>query len=127
MGGPTMSNSPAKATPRGQLWLSKNYQRIRLIAGGLMILVAVWGLTVAAYFGAVLNGFVGAWLLGGWPAVRRLVRHPRMQLRHWYYVLIDARKYRHTHLGDGSVEVSEMRPTLTDGWRWRGVRWYERD
>lgn len=114
-------------TPPGQLWISRNYPRLRLLCGVALVAVAAWGLSTASVFSTVLAGVFGCWLLGGWPAVRRLVRHPRAQLKHWYYVLIDARQYAHRHVDDGSVEVTAMRPTLHKGWHWRSLRWYEHD
>ncbi len=115
-----------EAIPQGQLWVAQNYQRIRLLAGVLMVPLGIWGLALGfsleAYATSALNGLLGLlgiWLLGGWPAVKRLVRNPRMQLRHWYHVLVDARRVDHRY-----DEPVVMGPTLKDGWYWRSLRWY---
>lgn len=111
-------------------WLPRNFERYRLLSG-LLCFIAVANALVHGngwilYAECVLIGVLGAWFVGGWPALRRLLRSPKMQLRHWYGVLIDARKLHHYHREDGTVEVVRMRPTLHGGWSWREERRWER-
>lgn len=103
-----------------------NTQRIRLGLGIYMLATAGFAAGVDM-FGAVLTGFLGAWMLGGWPAVKRLVRHPRMQLRHYWHVLRDTRRIDITEYPDGTEKVAVMRPKLNNGWYWTEVRGGNRD
>lgn len=117
-------------TRTADLWFFPNYGQVRILSG-LLCLVAVANALVhgdgwVLYAESVLVGVLGWWCLGGWPALCRLAGSPRMQLRHWYHVLIDARQLHHYHREDGTVEVVRMRPTLHRGWHWREERRFER-
>lgn len=88
----------------------------------MMITAAVVGAFHHVIVGSVLNGFVGVLAIGGWPALKRLVRSPQMQLRHWYHVMVNSRRFEHWVRPDGSVEVCVMRPYLRNGWYWKSDR-----
>ena len=99
-----------------------NAERIFILAGFMGLAIAALGIHAEAYVESIPVALLGAWLLGGWPAVRRLVKHPRMQLTHWYHILRDTRRVRIDEWPDGSKNVSIMRPTRRYGWYWTEER-----
>lgn len=101
--------------------LVPNTQRIRLLLGILLLISA--GTTASeALIASAMNGFLGAWFLGGWAALKRLIRHPRMQLRHYWNVLRNTPRVEIREYPDGSQHVAVMRPKLYNGWYWQEER-----
>lgn len=103
--------------------LIENIHRIFLLSGFGSFYVALEAYQLDLFFWTVVYGFVGGWLIGGWPTLKRLIKSPRWQLVQWYLILINARQYHHREQDDGSVDVIEMRPT---NWGWTEVRDFER-
>lgn len=99
----------------------ENHERMKLAIAVVYLVTAAGGVANGVYLTSALLAVIAVWLLGGVPALKRLVRRPRMQLRHWWDV---ARNARHLaiHPGvDGTARVVVMRPTLHDGWHWEST------
>lgn len=103
-------------------WIARNAQRLYLIYGFIAIAMTAIGIYNGVYIASIPLGVLGGHLLGGWPALRRLVRHPKMQLTHWWHILRDTRRVEIREYPDGSNRVSIMRPTRRNGWSWREER-----
>lgn len=99
-------------------WAVKNAQRVYVITGFALVALTITTLMTGLYFQSVLMGVFGVWLLGGWPALRRLSRNPNMQLQHWYDILRDERQLHICESSDGATKVVVMRPIRRDGWQW---------
>jgi hypothetical protein len=102
--------------------IARNAQRIYILSGILLLVVSTTGISQGVYLASAPHALLGGWLLGGWPAIRRLARNPRMQLRHWWHILRNTRKIHITEWPDGSTDVSLMKPVRTNGWGWVEVR-----
>lgn len=111
-----MNQSDGGLTDRYIQWMTYNAIRVMVVLGFLLVVTAGIALQTGDYENAIMSGFVGGVFLGGWPTVRHFARHPLHQLFHWYYILTDARRIHHFDCPDGTVQVSEMRPTRTGGW-----------
>lgn len=99
-------------------FIGDNAERLWVVLGLLNLYLFGVGLLADAYPTAVFCGFIGWQLLGGWPAIVRLVRHPVVQIRHWFHVLRDTRKIEYREYPDGTTRVVIMRPTRRNGWGW---------
>lgn len=109
-------------TNQFEAWIVRNAQRLYIVLGFVLIFSTALGIHAGVYIASVPNGVLGGYLLGGWPALRRLVRHPRMQVTHWWHILRDTRRVEIREYPDGVKRVSIMRPTRRNGWSWREVR-----
>lgn len=99
-------------------FIADNNDRIWVILGFLNLYLCGVTLLANAYPSAVFCGFIGWWLLGGWPALVRLFRRPVFQARHWFYILQDTRKISYRERPDGTTRVVIMRPTRRNGCGW---------
>lgn len=99
-------------------WCARNYLRVRVLLGFVLLSMVGFNLAAGEYIGAVIYAVFGGWMVGGWSAIRRLLFDPRRwQAKQWYYILIDKRRTatRPKFREEGACRV-EMRPTL-HGWR----------
>lgn len=104
------------------MMLAVNSDRIFIVMGFLLLYLHAVTLLAGSYANSVFCGFLGWHCLGGWPALRRLCRHPIIQLRHWYHVLRGTLKIEYREYPDGNTRVSIMKASRHNGWCWTEVR-----
>lgn len=102
--------------------LATNSDRLILLLGFSLLYIHAVTLLAGYHVNSVISGFMGWTFLGGWPAFRRFIRHPVVQLKHWYHVLRGTLKIEYVEYPDGETRVSIMKATRHNGWSWREVR-----